>query len=134
MTIVASGLGRGYLGEHRADCTALGLPLAVPQDQIEIDLRPFDDRLLNLLPIKALADEPITGYVPGRHCRIATNWVEVAAGETKLAIVPVAASADPLVDTVPHPIIRLFPMPVAPPADVIVAGDSITASARAHSA
>jgi hypothetical protein len=31
---------------------------------------------------------------------------------TRLAVVPVPASPDPLVDTMPHPVIRLFPMPV----------------------
>jgi hypothetical protein len=34
----------------------------------------------------------------------------------RLTIVPVAASLDPLVDTVPHPVVKLFPMPVAEPA------------------
>lgn len=29
----------------------------------------------------------------------------------RLAVVPVASSPDPLVDTVPHPVVKLFPMP-----------------------
>ncbi len=32
---------------------------------------------------------------------------------TRLAVVPVPSSPDPLVDTVPHPVVKLFPMPAA---------------------
>lgn len=40
--------------------------------------------------------------------------VTLASG-ARLAVVPVAHSADPLVDTVPHPVVKLFPLPVAEP-------------------
>ncbi len=90
MSALAASLGRGYLGEHRL--TALGLALD------ESVARPFS---IDLRPLETPAARPA--------------WVATAAGQAQLAIVPVRRSLDPLTDTMPHPVVKLFPLPVAPP-------------------
>lgn len=84
--MIAAALGRGYHGRHRLEAAALGLPASVSAPRT---------------PGEALAAVPT---VPAP--------VTLVSG-TRLAVVPVAHSADPLVDTVPHPVIKLFPLPVA---------------------
>ncbi|MGN6611028.1 MAG: hypothetical protein ACTHLJ_04585, partial [Angustibacter sp.] len=80
--MIAAALGRGYQGRHRLEAAALGLPASVAAPRT---------------PGEAPAPPPV---VPAP--------VTLASG-ARLAVVPVAHSADPLVDTVPHPVIKLFP-------------------------
>ena len=40
---------------------------------------------------------------------------------TRLTVVPVPPSPDPLVDTMPHPVVKLFPMPVVDHDGTVVA-------------
>lgn len=86
--MIAAALGRGYHGRHRLEAAALGLPASVSAPRT---------------PGDAPSAPPV---IPAP--------VTLASG-TRLAVVPVAHSADPLVDTVPHPVIKLFPLPVAEP-------------------
>lgn len=46
-----------------------------------------------------------------------------AAPPAQLAVVPVASSPDPLLDTVPHPVVKLFPLPVVDGEVVPAAGE-----------
>lgn len=86
--MIAAALGRGYAGRHRLEAAALGLPAGVSAPRTP-GRAPF---------VTPSAPAPVT----------------LASG-TRLAVVPVAHSLDPLVDTVPHPVVKLFPLPVAPP-------------------
>ncbi len=86
--MIAAALGRGYHGRHRLEAAALGLPAGVSAPRTPGEAP----------PVTPAAPAPVT----------------LASG-TRLAVVPVAHSADPLVDTVPHPVIKLFPLPVAEP-------------------
>lgn len=98
--MIAAALGRGYQGRHRLEAAALGLPASVAAPRT---------------PGEAPAPRPV---VPAP--------VTLASG-TRLAVVPVAHSADPLVDTVPHPVIKLFPLPVAEPLEPATADDAESA-------
>lgn len=86
--MIAAALGRGYQGRHRLEAAALGLPASVSAPRT---------------PGESPAATPVV-RAPG-----------TLAPGTRLAVVPVAHSADPLVDTVPHPVVKLFPLPVAEP-------------------
>ncbi len=90
MSTLAETFGRGYTGGHRV--TALGLPVVEPVG------RTFD---LDLRPLEAPLARPA--------------WVDTRVGQAQLAIVPVPHRADPLLDTMPHPVVKLFPLPVDPP-------------------
>jgi hypothetical protein len=98
--VIAAALGRGYQGRHRLEAAALGLPAGVSAPRT---------------PGEAPAVTPA-----------APAPVTLASG-TRLAVVPVAHSADPLVDTVPHPVIKLFPLPVAEPSVVGATEDAVFA-------
>ncbi|MGL5829016.1 MAG: hypothetical protein ACRC0L_05540 [Angustibacter sp.] len=90
MSSLAAAFGRGYLGTHRV--TALGLPLVPPMEHtFSLDLRPLEAPLAR------------------------PAWVDTRVGQAQLAIVPVPHRADPLLDTMPHPVVKLFPLPVDPP-------------------
>jgi hypothetical protein len=98
--VIAAALGRGYQGRHRLEAAALGLPASISAPRT---------------PGEAPAPQPVTSAP-----------VTLASG-TRLAVVPVAHSADPLVDTLPHPVIMLFPHPVAEPWGPATAEDAESA-------
>jgi hypothetical protein len=47
----------------------------------------------------------------------------IVVGGARLGVVSVPLSPDPLVDTVPHPVVKLFPMPVEAIHDAVFAAD-----------
>lgn len=97
--MIAAALGRGYQGRHRLEAAALGLPAGISAPRT---------------PGEATVGAPE-----------APAPLMLASG-TRLAVVPVPHSADPLVDTVPHPVVKLFPLPVAEP---LVGGSTSDAEA-----
>ena len=104
--MIAAAVGRGYEGRHRLEAAVLGLPsvtVSAPR-----------------VPSSGAAPVRVTAPVP----------VALAPG-TRLTVVPVAHSADPLVDTVPHPVIKLFPLPVAEPAASPSADEAVFADVDA---
>ena len=97
--MIAAALGRGYHGRHRLEAAALGLPAGVSAPRTP-------------------------GAAPAHPAVVAP--VTLASG-ARLTVVPVAHSADPLVDTVPHPVVKLFPLPVAEPSVVGATEDAVFA-------
>ncbi len=90
--VIAAAVGRGYEGRHRLEAAALGLPAVTVS-----------------APREPEAARPTPATAP------TSGHVTLASG-ARLTLVPVAPSPDPLVDTVPHPVVKMFPLPVAAPA------------------
>lgn len=104
--VLAAAVGRGYRGQHRLAQVALGAcPVAEPADVQPGDVQPDVVQQPALVPLPEPAPLPELVRQPDL----------VTAASAHLSLVPVRHSADPLVDTVPHPVVRLFPLPVADP-------------------
>lgn len=102
--MLATVLGRGYVGRHRLAQAALGHG----PDRLasEIHLLPARPQAL---PVVDLRETPATGRpaatLPGRAS--VAPW---------LRIVPTPAQPDQLADTLPHPVVTLLPlMPATSP-------------------
>ncbi len=65
--------------------------------------------------------------VPSTPTRVSFP-VGAGSSSARLAVVPLPAAPDPLVDTMPHPVVRLFPLPVAEPVAVPGAATSLDAA------
>jgi hypothetical protein len=113
--VIAAALGRGYQGRHRLEAAALGLPLTAAGPAAPGTARAE-------IPVSAttLAPSPVLGPVLGPVLAPAPTALTHACG-ARLTVVPVAASADPLIDTMPHPVVKLFPLPLAEPVSEPVA-------------
>jgi hypothetical protein len=86
VAVLAAAVGRGYRGRHRLADAALGVVAAAP-----------------VVPIHLLPPQrPSTVSAAGRAS--VAPW---------LRVVPSPPQPDPLADTVPHPVITLFPLPAA---------------------
>ncbi len=115
--VLASAVGRGYSGEHRLSRTALGLPVVELADQATIDLREGEQITIDLR-------DHLAQYTPGRHsfesAGLRPARISVPDSPAKLSLVPVVTRPNPMTDTMPHPVIRLFPVPavVEPVAEV----------------
>ena len=96
-------MGRGYLGRHRLAEVALGVQ---PEQSAPV--------------LPTLTDAPA---LPAVAAAAALPTAPMVVGGARLAVVPVPASPDPLVDTMPHPVVKLFPMPVHEIHDAVFAGD-----------
>lgn len=94
--LLAAAVGRGYFGLHRLEHAALNAsaPEVAPVDQVV--------ELPQVVALPELVRQPEL----------------VTAASAHLSLVPVRRSPDPLLDTVPHPVVRLFPLPVADPVTV----------------
>lgn len=125
--MIAAALGRGYQGRHRLEAAALGLPLTAAGPAAPGEARAES-------PVQAtVAPSPVLGPVPvpvlGPVLAPAPTALTHASG-ARLTVVPVAASADPLIDTVPHPVVKLFPLPLAEPvSEPVVEGEQAVFSA-----
>jgi hypothetical protein len=104
-------VGRGYLGRHRLAEVALGVRPELSAQPVQ----PGPAERTELAPPVV----PEVTMAPSRSLPAAPMVV----GGARLAVVPVAASLDPLVDTVPHPVVKLFPMPVHEIHDAVFAGE-----------
>jgi hypothetical protein len=90
VAVLAAAVGRGYRGRHRLADAALGVVAAAP-----------------VVPIHLLPPQrPSTVSAAGRAS--VAPW---------LRVVPSPPQPDPLADTVPHPVVSLFPLPAAATVD-----------------
>jgi hypothetical protein len=137
--VTAAAVGRGYVGRHRLEAAALGIALPALDDTFPAHELPAPHPAAALLaetpepartpapthlPVPALAATPRPALAPAR-------WATPTGA--RLTVVPVAPSPDPLVDTVPHPVVRLFPMPVAEPVVAVrTAADAVFAQVDAE--
>jgi hypothetical protein len=92
--VLAAAFGQGYAGRHRLAEVALGVE--------QVQTAP-------VLPVVTAA--PALPTAP------------MVVGGARLAVVPVPASPDPLVDTMPHPVVKLFPMAVEQIHDAVFADE-----------
>lgn len=108
--VVAGSFGRGYVGEHRLLAAAVSAPLEPAAPTLEAAAP-----VVEAAAVPAEADLVPADLSPARHL-VAVPADPVAA---RLAQVEPAGDLD---DTAPHPIVRLFPLPVEEPA-VALPGD-----------
>jgi hypothetical protein len=112
--VLAAALGRGYTGRHRLAEAALGR-----------DLHPRTSEVL-VAPAPAT---PVAGGPPSPASGEST--ASSAAGRSSIApwlrVVPAPPQPDQLADTLPHPVVTLFPLvPSTPSAE---AAEPVSASA-----
>lgn len=109
--MLAAALGRGYAGRHRLADAALGLapatwagePLVVPTPQ---------PRVVTTAPAVRTGPDAVVGAPSGRTS--VAPWLRVVATPHQ---------PDQLADTLPHPVVTLFPLPPAEQAAAEVSPD-----------
>lgn len=113
--MLAAAFGRGYLGRHRLAEVALGVQ--------QVESAP-------VLPVTGADPTAIPTAIPtampaGLPTALPTRLpaAPMVFGGARLAVVTVSASPDPLVDTAPHPVVKLFPLPVEEIHDAVFAGE-----------
>ncbi|WP_460445349.1 hypothetical protein [Angustibacter aerolatus] len=122
VAVLAAGAGRGYTGRHRLAEAALGRRV----DTVTAHVQPVDD--VSAAPV--LPQAP--GRVPGLVLRRPVDGVVIASSApepARLSVVPLAAAPDPLADTLPHPVVTLFPLT---PAERVADVDAVFADVDAE--
>lgn len=114
VAVVAASFGRGYVGGHRLLAEALlSAPAQTESAPVEVDSVGADLVGTDLEP----AD-----LSPARHL-VAVPGGDAAGSDPVAARLAALEPVVELDDTAPHPIVRLFPLPVEEPA-VAVPGES----------
>ncbi|MFC6007666.1 hypothetical protein [Angustibacter luteus] len=115
VAVLSSAVGRGYAGRHRLADVALGVQESVSAPVLPAVGTVEADESSRVLVAEAAPD----ALVSARQLPAAPMVVQGA----RLAVVQVASSPDPLVDTMPHPVVKLFPMAVEEIHDAVFAGE-----------
>lgn len=107
MAVLASALGRGYTGRHRIAVLVADRPSTViaTHGPLHLSAGPAGDTVVpisELDPALPIA-HPWRGTDEDVRRRSVAPW---------LTVVRTPAQPDPLADTVPHPVVTLFPLPL----------------------
>lgn len=128
--MLAAAVGRGYVGRHRLAEAALGRkPGSLTSETVVVPARtPVRADAGALVPLQpdpaTVAVRQLAAPVPGATA-VSRPGQPVPAGRSSVApwlrVVPAPPQPDQLADTLPHPVVTLFPLAMPSPAAALVA-------------
>jgi hypothetical protein len=110
--VLAAAIGRGYVGRHRLAEAALGRePGSLASETVVVPARAAVRPNAAAVAAREPAPSPVVASRPGEP---------VPAGRSSVApwlrVVPTPPQPDQLADTLPHPVVTLFPLATPTPA------------------